>query len=344
MKKFDKSLLEKYFNNDCTPKEAKMVLDWLDTPEGQQYYAEILDERLQNLEDDFEYDFPRTERDEIILNRIYSTAENMERTEPVLQPHASARPVWKYYKNVLGAVAACISLLIVVVVYQSYFGNTIVHTTAYGETETIQLHDGSTVTLNANSQLTYAKNWKDNATRQVWLEGEAYFSVTHQANDQKFLVHTQSLDVEVLGTEFNVHNRRGETQVVLNSGKVKLDIHAANTNEKELTMQPGELVTFSEEKKQVEKKVVNPEVYTSWVNDILIFEDMPMGDIEKVIEDNFGMEVIIQDSAINEMRFNAKVPAKDLDVLLTLLEKTFNLTIEKAYGKIILKTNNNPEP
>jgi len=321
-----------------------MVLDWLDTPEGQQYYAEILDERLQNLEDDYEYDFQRSERDENILQSIYSTAENMERNGPVLLPHSADKPAWKYFKYGVGAVAACISLLIVVVVYQSYFGNTIVHTTAYGETETIQLQDGSTVTLNANSQLTYAKNWENNATRQVWLEGEAYFTVTHQANDQKFLVHTQNLDVEVLGTEFNVHNRRGETQVVLNSGKVKLDIPSAKPTEKELTMQPGELVTFSEEKKQVEKKVVNPEVYTSWVNDVLFFEDMPMYEIEKLIEDNFGVKVVITDTSINNMRFNATVPAKDLEVLLTLLEKTFSLTIEKDHNKIIMRPNNKPAP
>ena len=343
MDNFDKSLLEKYFNNQCTPKEAKLVLEWLDTPEGQQHYAEILDERVQQMEIQPEYNFQQELNDEKILSSIYKNADKIEQNKRVLQPHPAAKTKRSYLRYGWAAAAACIALLLLVVFYQTNFGNTITYETAYGETKTIELQDGSVVTLNANSQISFAKNWNADKPRQVWLEGEAYFSVTHKQNDQQFLVHTQNLDVEVLGTEFNVNNRRGETQVMLNSGKVKLDIHAAKDSEKELTMLPGELVTFSE-KKQVEKKVVNPEIYSAWVSDVLIFEDVPMYTIKKIVEDNFGMEVIIEDPAINDLRFNAKVPAKDLEVLLTLLEKTFNLTIEKDPGKIMIKTNSNLNP
>lgn len=112
--------------------------------------------------------------------------------------------------------------------------------TAYGKTERITLPDQSVVLLNANSVLSYNDKWTDNKTREVWLAGEAYFEVkkSDARGNAKFVVHTDQLSVEVLGTEFNVNNRRGKTQVVLNAGKVRLT--SDTTLEKEIIMAPGE--------------------------------------------------------------------------------------------------------
>src|SRR5690606_15777064 len=95
-------------------------------------------------------------------------------------------------------------------------------TTGYGETRKINLPDGSLVVLNANSELKYESNWQQAPMREVWLQGEAFFEVVKTTEEKQFIVHTGSLDVEVLGTQFNVHNRHQKVQVVLSSGKVKL--------------------------------------------------------------------------------------------------------------------------
>ncbi|MGD1895272.1 MAG: FecR family protein [Cyclobacteriaceae bacterium] len=79
------------------------------------------------------------------------------------------------------------------------------YATDYGEIRTLTLPDSSRVTLNANSAIHYAAKWDVDVAREVWLDGEAYFSVTHTQNDQPFIVHvTDGLRVNVLGTEFNV--------------------------------------------------------------------------------------------------------------------------------------------
>jgi ferric-dicitrate binding protein FerR (iron transport regulator) len=118
------------------------------------------------------------------------------------------------------------------------------HTTHYGETARIKLPDGSMVVLNAHSTLTY-NDWSEGQTREVWLNGEAFFEVQkkHDATGRvKFVVHTGDLNVEVLGTRFNVSNRGLRTQIVLEEGKVRLRYE--QETEKVIDMQPGELVEY----------------------------------------------------------------------------------------------------
>jgi ferric-dicitrate binding protein FerR (iron transport regulator) len=223
--------------------------------------------------------------------------------------------------------------------------NTTTYVTQYGETRILLLPDSSTVTLNANSTLKHNSDWYGDEVREVWLQGEAFFSVVHTRDHQKFIVNTSDLDVEVLGTEFNVNNRRGGTKVVLNSGKVKLSLPSVPTNGetdkkvKEIIMKPGELVEYSEEDKKTTKEVVDAEKYTAWRENKLIFEDTPVSEIVQVLEDNYGLEVIIKDSALASRKFTATYPADNVDILLKALSKTFNIKISKTENQVVFEDN-----
>src|SRR5579872_616700 len=88
--------------------------------------------------------------------------------------------------------------------------------TGYGEIKSVLLPDSSVVTLNANSTMRIPEQWTEASGRQVWLEGEAYFQVQKKpATAEKFVVHTKEVDVEVLGTKFNVNARRERAVVSL---------------------------------------------------------------------------------------------------------------------------------
>lgn len=94
--------------------------------------------------------------------------------------------------------------------------------TAYGQTRTLQLADGTRITLNGHSTLRYPAAWTPGRPREVWLDGEGYFAVQHQADNQRFVVHTTAgFHVEVLGTKFTVSRRRDQGRVVL-SGKARV--------------------------------------------------------------------------------------------------------------------------
>jgi ferric-dicitrate binding protein FerR (iron transport regulator) len=145
--------------------------------------------------------------------------------------------------------------------------------TKFGETKTILLPDSSSVILNANSVLTYSAQWNADKPREVFLEGEAFFEVKKKATpgNASFIVHTENLAVEVLGTKFNVNHRRQKTQVVLNSGKIKLNTEKASAIDN-MIMKPGDLVEFSQANKALTIRQVNPNIYSSWKNNQLILK------------------------------------------------------------------------
>jgi ferric-dicitrate binding protein FerR (iron transport regulator) len=211
------------------------------------------------------------------------------------------------------------------------------HTTAFGEIKTLRLPDGSSVTLNANSKIRYAPHWKENQPREVWLEGEAFFSVVHTNNHQKFQVRTASqMAVEVLGTEFNVKSRTSGTQVVLTSGKVQLTIGEQDLN-KQIMMVPGESVELARTDAGYVKKVVDPEQFSSWTQRKLIFKNTPVSYIKTLLEENYGLEVIVPDSSLLVQQISGSVPSNNLEGLLFVLQESFNYKIVRKDKQIILQ-------
>jgi ferric-dicitrate binding protein FerR (iron transport regulator) len=214
--------------------------------------------------------------------------------------------------------------------------STLTYTTAFAQTQTITLPDKSVVTLNANSTLKFSRNWSDKH-REVWLQGEAFFNVTNKQDGKtKFTVHTTSLDIEVLGTSFNVNNRRRNTTVVLNSGKVKLKTGQID-NTDSLIMVPGEQVVFSEEKFAFTRKNVNPENFSSWIHQKLIFENTPLSQIAHLLEDNYGFQVRFGQPDMAQRKFTATIPAGNINTLLTAISESFNIGISRQGKELLFK-------
>ena len=206
--------------------------------------------------------------------------------------------------------------------------------TSYGQNKNIQLPDGSIVVLNANSTVTYSSKWDKDQPREIWLKGEAFFSVKHTSNSQKFIVHTNDLDVQVLGTKFNVNTRRENTQVILNSGKVKL--YLASAADRVVDMKPGEMVNFSKKAEHLEKQTVRASKYSAWVEKKLVFEDASMKEIAQVLEDTYGLKVKFLDPELLKLTFTGTIDSGNIDLLFTILQKTFNISIIKKEDTITI--------
>lgn len=238
--------------------------------------------------------------------------------------------------------AACVVLLISgVLLFQYIQTSQPVHfSTGYNEVVDLTLPDGSEVVLNANSKLSYDPYWKKE--RKVYLEGEAFFSVVHTSDHKKFTVYANDLGVEVLGTEFEVKNRRGKMRVILQSGKVKLSIPEIALDKKsqdDLIMNPGELVEYSERHKGVMKKKVDTEKYTAWTRNEIIFENASLMEVAEVIEDHYGYRVKFENEALQRRVFTARINDRsDISLLIDILQETFNLNIYKNENDLIIET------
>ena len=189
--------------------------------------------------------------------------------------------------------------------------------TGPNETRTLVLPDASVVTLNEDSELRYATIWDEEHSREVWLTGEAYFSVQHTAQDQKFIVYTNQVAVEVLGTEFNVHSRDEHPEVTLTSGSVRLTTLQQDSVER-ITMVPGEQVVFTEARR-FRKTKANVEVYTAWRQQELLLDSTPLSQVAELLHRQHGVTVVIQDSTLNDVTITGTYPNRDIDEVVAIL-------------------------
>lgn len=224
--------------------------------------------------------------------------------------------------------AASIALLTVVgfLLQQYLFNPIIAYQTPFGRQMSITLPDSTVVELNANSRLTYRKQHP----RRVWLDGEAFFRVRRKpATDANFLVITNDLTVEVLGTAFNVLEYREKTEVVLEEGSVKLNLNRDFAEE--LYMEPGEMVAFSAKSGQtVEKRRVKTQPLTSWKDGTLEFEDVALSELMERIEAIYGWRAVYHDEKLKNRKVSIPLPANDLDLALLMLGKATGIEIDQV--------------
>ncbi len=278
--------------------------------------------------------------------RVESLWENIQvyLKDPAAQPESlpfSARVrslgAWRW---------AAVLLLTVGVGLLAYFltaGQQPQYATGYGETRTLTLPDGSSVTLNAHSSLRVASDWQDQPVREVWLDGEAFFRVKKTAARRpdrpgavpaKFIVHTQDLDVEVLGTQFNVSTRRDQTEVVLQSGQVKLNLNALD---EDILMQPGEGVTFSQNRRRWNKRLVNVPARRAWLEKKWVLEDTPLHQVAAMITDTYGVTVRPANERVMNRKITGVIPTNNLDTLLEALSLSLDLRFTRQGNQILIQ-------
>lgn len=181
----------------------------------------------------------------------------------------------------------------------------------FGEWKNVTLPDGSTVRLNADSEIKYADRWNPGKDREVWLSGGAFFEVTKDVHGAKFTVYTNDLAVEVLGTAFNVQSRGEQTEVFLEEGRVRLDM-----GQEEKILAPGDFLAYSSKQKQIiEFKQTSTGQHASWKDGSLYLIDKPVEEIMNKVEEIFGYKVIMDNSELQNERRTIGVPMNFLEMV-----------------------------
>ncbi|GAA4494025.1 hypothetical protein GCM10023172_03470 [Hymenobacter ginsengisoli] len=212
--------------------------------------------------------------------------------------------------------------------------------TNFGQTRTITLPDGSQAMLNGHSTLRYAASWQPDQPREVWLDGEGFFSVQHKGYSQRFLVHTTAgLQVEVLGTKFVVARRRDQTRVVLLQGKVRVEFD--DHQQPDVILRPGELMeTHDDQPALVLHKKVHTAPYAAWKDAQLVLDETTIAELATRLHDTYGLDVEVTTPELNRRRVTGTVPVSDLPTLLQALEETFRLQATRQGNRLTLAEKN----
>lgn len=268
-------------------------------------------------------------RQEAILKQVYAEAGNRKRSYRIFQ------------KSYLAAVAS-VSLVMVSVLVWLFYPAYETYATGFRETRTITLADGSEVTLNANTTIRVDINTEENQPRQVWLEGEAYFQVAHLSDEktalhpalEKFVVHTDNFDIEVLGTVFNASNRERQSKVYLQEGKVKV---ASEKIAQSQVLEPGDQLALSEEDEAFAIIKAAKDTAPAWQENYFIFQNTPLEEVARKIENYYGLEVTFTDSGLAEKIFTAKVSRDQLPMLLEAIKASFGVRVTREDNKIRIR-------
>ncbi|TGV00954.1 FecR family protein [Flavivirga rizhaonensis] len=202
----------------------------------------------------------------------------------------------------------------------------------------VKLSDGTKVWLNSESKIKYPVNFIDGKTRSIeLLYGEAYFEVSPSTNHggSKFIVHSKSQEIEVLGTKFNIKAYKDDhfTYTTLVEGSVLVNNY---TNQKVLTPNLQSIIDVNSSNILISK--VNVSEAIAWKNGIFSFKNMPLKDIMKTLSRWYDTQAIFIDPEIEGIKFTG-VLGKDQSIqdILTIITNSNNLTYEIKNNTIFLK-------
>ncbi len=184
------------------------------------------------------------------------------------------------------------------------------------------------------------EQWTADGARKVWLEGEAYFEISKQPGrpQNQFIVHTDQLDVVVLGTKFNVNISTNKTTVSLKEGKVQLTAKEdVPEGQQVITLNPGDEAQIGRKTSFV-KACTNVDLIAGWRNNRYHFEGTSLAEITELIRNKYGYEVVISDTSLNSRSITGDLYAGDIDQFTKALSITMKLQIEKKGQQLIFRS------
>lgn len=223
-----------------------------------------------------------------------------------------------------------------------------------GSKSKITLPDGSSVWLNADSKISYPKSFGAD-TREVFLMGEAYFDVAHDAG-HPFIIHSGDIDVRVLGTAFNVRNYKNEKSIEVSLIRGKIELSMKGQIENKILLNPSQKLVISKTASQpdVEGKAVENEgpknlftlthvnvrdslvAETSWMENKAVFINRQLDDIMEELDRRFNTNTIFKDEDVKKYRYTIYTNDFNLKEIMEVLKLSKGFTYQLSNDEIII--------
>ena len=327
-----KELFQKYLNNGCSEKEFEEFVTWIKEEAHKKQGSNWAFDVWESLKPELEQSDKK--RYDAILDKIHheiNLKENVKKKGKVIS--MTVLSAW------VGRVAAI--LIIPVLTFLLYtlstnnfqfnqISNNAVDTleviAPVGSRTVVQLTDGTKVNLNYGSSIKYPKNF-NSKNREVTLKGEGFFDVEHNPK-KPFIVKTEKINVQVLGTEFNVQAYPDDNEVstTLVSGKVLLEEVLHNENIKNLgTMVPGQHVAYNKETGKLKSTKGKVAKYISWKEGKQVFDNEPITEVAERLSRMFNVEIEL-DENVKGYTYTVTFEDDPLTLILDLMCKTTPIT------------------
>lgn len=302
--------IEEVLAGIASPEDAKYVAEWFATEEGSDYLEAAM-----------------TRDSELIKNEFADLYVNHDIPSKKIQEQIRKNIRMKKLKRICFRVAAVlIPVVLIVGLYiqlnskVDLFGTSEYEEVVVDKGERIQImfQDGTKVYINSDSKLRYPKKFALN-TREVFLEGEAYFVVAKNKN-RPFIVNLNGPAIHVLGTSFNVQDYPENKDIVvcLDEGNINLTL----PTEKKYPVQPGERLVYDKENKQcIISKMNDMQRLSMWKQNVIVFKDTPLPEVIKVLNRWYDVDFKVEDEQALKYVYTLTSDNTLLEKVLMDLEK-----------------------
>ncbi|MGV8136724.1 MAG: FecR family protein [Mangrovibacterium sp.] len=255
-----------------------------------------------------------------ILYKIHFNMNLKEKGRPV----SKTEQLYHWFSKVAAVIVFPLLILSIYLVFDKFYEPLQFSEIVAPKGEKVQfvLPDGSSGYLNSGSTLKYAYPFHK---RLVELDGEGFFDVVHAK--ETFTVQTSAVKVEVHGTRFNVCAYRDDPDVVttLEEGSVTVirDKDGAG-----LTIKPGQQAIFNKANSQVTSNGVNVDLFVSWKDNMLRFQNTPFPDVVKKLERWYDVKIILDDKLKFTQQYTMTIKTESLREMLELMLVTTPMNYE----------------
>ncbi len=339
---FDWELVTKYLNEETNSQENAEMEAWLNQSEANREKMEKIERMLRKI--DTHYQANTFDSDAAWSN--VNTQISPTKVKSIQFSKKRKEVIAHFYKY---AAIVLLAVLLGSVGYYIGFRNqnrAIYNEIISAENQVLNeyvLPDGSVVTLNNNSKLTFPKKFRGDI-REVTIEGEAFFDV--QRNPEKpFVINAGNAQVKVLGTSFSVSAYPGaETvEVIVETGKVQVISKNTEllTQNREVFLTPGEKGTFFTENEILEKTVNKNPNFLAWKTHDLIFNKVPLREVVENLEKAYHINITVTEPELNDLLYEGHFDQKPIDFVLDVIRLTFNLelSVENEHYTLSSRTN-----
>ena len=320
-------LLVKHLTGEATEAEMLQVKQWLANDEANIHYFEhfklIWEESVQLSNTSQVDEQAAWER---FQNRVQDGSFT---TTPKARVWSMNSPLMR------AAVMAGLIIGIAVVTYFLFNNNpgTVVSMATIQATNSVKsdsLPDGSMVTLNKHSQVSFPERFTNNK-RVLQLNGEAFFKVKPD-KEKPFEIHTNNVTITVVGTSFNVRSRGDTTEIIVETGIVEVA-----TDNQTVRLQAGQKAYVGINQTILQKQANTDQLYNYYRIKKFVCDETPLWKLVEKLNEAYDVHIVFENNALRNLPLTTTFDNQPLDNILNIIKSTFNISATKEKGQIILR-------
>ena len=333
-KNMDPEILAAFLSDELSAEDRIRVQQWMDSsPENLKLFQDYqyLFEKSNQLK-------PLTLNTELAWSKVNARIEAFEAAKA---KKIDGKPKNLFSSRWLKVAAAVILPLLALSLYMLLSKTPQQSLLAGNSIQVDTLSDGSVITLNKNSSLTFPEKF-DGKSREVAMKGEIFFSIAHDKT-KPFIIHAENTLIKVVGTRFNVKSlaNSSDIEVIVESGKVLfMVLDESRHDSNSVALEAGDKGIYSKINKSLRKiKAENPnEMF--WSTRTLVFKRDKLAEVLKSLQLNYRVKIELENENLAELRFSSSFVDQPIDTVLSIISSTLDLQLVKNKQGYLLKQSN----